>query len=112
MIASRLPFPFMFWLLLFGCVNDHAVAPAFECPSQPLSYDDIAVIVQTKCATPTCHVHANSSIPSLTTVSEFTANRFDAWTQLQSGAMPPSNSVVLTPDERAKLLCWISSRLQ
>ncbi len=103
---------FFLVVLLVACVNDHAVAPAFECdPKVPLNYDAITAIVQTKCASSGCHVHANSSIPSLTTPAEFTNNRFDVWTQIQAGAMPPSSATPLTSDERAKILCWISARM-
>jgi uncharacterized membrane protein len=99
-------------ILFMSCEykDTNKVEPACT-PDLKISFStDIKPIFISKCAIPTCHNHANQSLPFLTTYAEIKPNAGDIAGQLSNNAMPPRNSAggELTIHEKALINCWIT----
>lgn len=102
--------------IFFSCASDKLPAPTLDaCDSLGLSnltYDaDLKTIIDTKCASPGCHVSGFNS-GNFTNyagmISRLENDQFRNRSVVMQD-MPPNGSPALTEDERQMIDCWILS---
>ena len=71
-----------------------------------ISYSsEVKEIFTAKCATSSCH--AGNQNPNLSILSTLQSSAANVKSRIVSGSMPPFPNTALTPEEKAKIICWI-----
>ena len=98
--------PALFCLILFGCVNDHAVLNLTCSAEHPVSWkNDVQSVITANCTISGCHETTNHSLPPLATLKNVQDLQGDVLRVVSDGSMPRGSS--LSASEKFRITCWI-----